>query len=349
MNIYSRPATGMRLKKFLQEWSVFTVVFFFLYDIIWAVIDIDTFKRYLIEVYVVGALLDLLYCGIFSFVSLLITKKLLETQMFRKAENDRKKFLVSGGVILAANTLLAGVCEVIINKAFPRYAIEDFWGSFYIFAIIGSLLTLIHLLQHYSDVVINKTRENFALQKKYLKLQLNPHFVFNSLSSLTGMIETDQEMAEQYVVKLSHIYRHILSYIENDYITIDEGLHFSKEYVDMLNMRYQNKIELQIVDCQSIRNEYLLSQSLQLLIENAVKHNSPTGDEKLIIKISRLDDMLVVRNNRLYTYGRNDQRIESYGIGLNNLERRYEMECDRKPIITGDEDFFEVKLPILRK
>lgn len=338
----------MKLKNALLEWITFTLIFFFLYDVIWAVIDFDTFKRFLTEIYIKGILLDLLYCGLFSLVSLLITGWLLRTRLFREAENDRKKFLAGGVIILSANTLLAGICEFLINVAFPRYALEDVWGSFYMFAIIGSLLTLIHLLRHYSDVVIQRNKENFELQKKYLKLQLNPHFVFNSLSSLAGMIGTDQEMAEEYVVKLSHIYRKMLSHIEKDYITISEALDFSRTYIDMLNMRYENNIKLEINDCNGAGNECILSMSLQLLIENAVKHNAPVGDEKLRIRISRKKNYLSIWNNRLYARGRNDQKIESYGIGLSNLERRYVMECGEKPKISVTENSFEVELPILR-
>ncbi len=347
LTLPSKPIT-MKLKNALLEWITFTLIFFFLYDVIWAVIDFDTFKRFLTETYIKGTLLDLLYCGLFSFVSLLITSGLLKTRLFREAENDRKKFLAGGVIILTANALLAGICEFLINVAFPRYALKDVWGSFYIFAIIGSLLTLIYLLRHYADVVIQRNRENFDLQKKYLKLQLNPHFVFNSLSSLAGMIGTDQEMAEEYVVKLSHIYRKMLNHIEKDYITISEALEFSRIYVDMLNMRYENNIELEIEDCNGAGNECILSMSLQLLIENAVKHNAPVGDEKLCIRISRTKDYLSIWNNRLYARGRNDQKIESYGIGLSNLERRYVMECGEKPKISETESSFEVELPILR-
>lgn len=338
----------MKLKNALLEWLTFTLIFFFLYDMIWVIIDIDTFKRFFTETYIKGIFLDLLYCGLFSFVSLLITNGLLRTRLFREAENDRKKFLTGGVIILTANTLLAGLCEFLINVAFPKYALEDVWGSFYIFAIIGSLLTLIHLLGHYSEVVIQRNKENFDLQKKYLKLQLNPHFVFNSLSSLAGMIGTDQEMAEEYVVKLSHIYRKMLNHIEKDYITISEALDFSRTYIAMLNMRYENKIVLEIDGCNDVGDERILSMSLQLLIENAVKHNAPVGDEKLHIRISIDKDYLSVWNNRLYVRGRNDQKIESYGIGLSNLECRYVMECGEKPKICVTESYFEVELPILR-
>ena len=112
---------------------------------------------------------------------------------------------------------------------------------------------------------------NLTLQKKYLKLQLDPHFVFNSLSSLTGMIEETPKQAEDYVVKLSHTYRYILRHIDCDYTSLSEAADFIKTYVSMLNMRYDGNIELDIADLHTHEDECVLSLSLQLLIENAVK------------------------------------------------------------------------------
>ena len=98
----------------------------------------------------------------------------------------------------------------------------DVWGTFFLLGIIASLLTLIHMLLHFF-----KNKENFCLQKKYLKLQLDPHFVFNSLSSLAGMIEDEPQRAEEYVVRLSQVYRYMLFNIDQDYVTISEAMDFT--------------------------------------------------------------------------------------------------------------------------
>ena len=180
-------------------------------------------------------------------------------------------------------------------------------------------------------------------------MQLDPHFVFNSLSSLAGMIGEDPKMAENYVVKLSHIYRYILQHIDKEYITLADGIDFIKSYIGLLNMRYDNAIVLHADDLHGDRNEYILSLSLQLIIENAVKHNCPQRSNMLRIEMSRQGDMLVIKNNRIYTNCNNDQSVESYGIGISNLKQRYRLEGEAEPEFIAHQDSFEVRLPIIKR
>lgn len=180
---------------------------------------------------------------------------------------------------------------------------------------------------HFSDMIVLKGKENLALQKRYLMMQLDPHFVFNSLSSLAGMIGEDPKMAEDYVVKLSHIYRYILQQIDKEYITL--VLHADDLYGD--------------------RDECILSLSLQLIIENAVKHNCPQSSTELHVSLGRQGDMLVIKNNRIYTNLTNDQSIESYGIGISNLKQRYRLEGEAEPEFIAHKDSFEVRLPIIKR
>lgn len=186
-------------------------------------------------------------------------------------------------------------------------------------------------------------------KKKYLKLQLDPHFVYNSLGALAGMIELEPKTAEEYLVKFSRVYGYLLRHIEIDYIDIGEAADFVAVYVDMLNKRYHGNIILQNEINAETDQGFILALSLQLLIENAVKHNYPQEDQKLYIQIYVRDKMLVVRNNRIYNGCRNDQNVESYGIGIRNLCRRYELECGTQPEFQATTDAFEARLPVLPK
>ena len=199
---------------------------------------------------------------------------------------------------------------------------------------------------HFSDMIVLKGKENLALQKRYLMMQLDPHFVFNSLSSLAGMIGEDSKMAEDYVVKLSHIYRYILQQIDKEYIPLADGTDFIKSYIGLLNMRYDNAIVLHADDLHGDRDECILSLSLQLIIENAVKHNCPQSSTELHVSIGRQGDMLVIKNNRIYT---NNQSIGSYGIGISNLKQRYRLEGEADPEFIAHKDSFEVRLPIIKR
>lgn len=335
-------------KEELKEWMVFTLIFFFLYDIIWAVADFEDFKQNF-EGYYFWLFMDFVYCGIFSLASLLVNQLLLRQRFFKQAEADRQRFFCSVVVIIAVNILVAGVCDILLSIIDPNFMEENVWGTFFLFGIIASLLTLIHLLLHYSDIILLRNKENICLQKKYLKLQLDPHFVFNSLSSLAGMIENEPGRAEEYVVRLAQVYRYTLRNIDRDYITISEAMDFARTYISLLNLRYNDKIILELDDGKMNGGDKILALSLHLLIENAVKHNSPHENIPLHIQISVQDNMLVIKNNRIYAKGHNDQIIESYGIGLKNLMQRYELECGKKISYSVTHDYFEIRLPIIKK
>ena len=291
----------------------------------------------------------MVYCGIFSGASLAVTKLLLRQRFIKRAEDKRSIFLCGVVAIVAINILIAGVCDLLMNVIESKFMEVDVWGTFFLFGIIASLLTLIHLLLHYSDIIILKNKENLCLQKKYLKLQLDPHFVFNSLSSLAGMIEDDPQRAEEYVVRLSQVYRYMLFNIDQDYITISEAMDFTRTYVSLLNLKYNDKIILELDEEKVKEGDRILALSIQLLIENAVKHNSPQENKPLHIQISVHKNMLTIKNNRIYFHGHNDQIVESYGIGLKNLKQRYELECGKEIGYSVTHDFFEIRMPIIKK
>ena len=157
------------LKKYkgkLTDWIVFTFIFFFLYDIIWAVADFEDFKQS-IDGYYICLFVDLVYCAIFSCISLLATKLLLRQRFIKLAEEERSLFLRSVVVIITINILIAGVCELLMNVIESEFIEVDVWGTFFLLGIIASLLALIHMLLHYSDIIILKNKENLCLQKKY--------------------------------------------------------------------------------------------------------------------------------------------------------------------------------------
>lgn len=104
------------------------------------------------------------------------------------------------------------------------------------------------------------------------------------------------------------------------------------------------------MDEEKVKGEdRILALSIQLLIENAVKHNSPQENRPLHIQISVQENMLTIKNNRIYFHERNDQIAESYGIGLKNLRQRYELECGKKIGYSVTRDSFEIRLPIIKK
>lgn len=335
-------------KRFLRGWAFSTLACFFLYDLIWIFADFEDFKEFITENYYCISI-DLAYCAFFSLLSILVSQGILH-QRFSNVRGDVQKNLVVCAIILfAANLLVAELCESCFLYVDADFLDEDIWGNSYVFCLIASNIAMVHLSKHYAHMLIQKENDNIALQRKYLKLQLDPHFVLNSMSSLAGMIEQEPQTAVSYVVKLSHVYRHLLQHIDKDHISLPVALDFAKDYVDLLNLRYNGRIELEADHLTWKQDECILALSVQLLIENAVKHNHPCDDDILYIRMMREGEMLVIENNRIYAAGRNDQCIESYGVGLENLRRRYSLESSTLPEVSITKDLFVVRLPILTK
>ena len=198
-----------RSKSSFLEWLVYSLIFFFLYDIIWILVDLPDFLQSVNGLYP-ELLVDFALCGLFSLSSLYLNRWLFRQRRFRREGQGHRVFVQNGLVVLGFNLLIAGGCELLLSLVAPKLMMQDIWGTSFLFGLIASLVALIHLSMHFSDMIVLKGKENLALQKRYLMLQLDPHFVFNSFSSLAGMIGENPKMAEDYVVKLSHIYRYIL-------------------------------------------------------------------------------------------------------------------------------------------
>ena len=192
-----------------------------------------------------------------------------------------------------------------------------------------------------------EVKENNRLHMQLLKMQLNPHFIFNSLSALAYLIGTNPKQAEKYTVYLAKIYRYILGHMDADAVPLKDCLAFSKDYMALLKLRYEN-IDMDIRGFEYGDNECVLSLSLQVLIENAVKHNAPSPAETLRIDIDREGDRLVVSNNILRSPATGRSPADAHGIGLDNLKKRYRMKFDRAIDIVETRDCFKVYIPIVK-
>lgn len=189
---------------------------------------------------------------------------------------------------------------------------------------------------------IKLLEENFQYKYKLLKSQVNPHFLFNSLNTLSELIYSDVKKADFYVQKLSDIYRYILDNEDVDLITLDKEISFISDYFELQKVRDDNKISLEI-QLSNIENYKIIPVSLQVLIENALKHNSRSVERPLIITISLADDFVVVSNN----IQRKNILESSTQKGLGNLNERVKLICGRSLIIHEENESFTVQIPII--
>lgn len=176
-----------------------------------------------------------------------------------------------------------------------------------------------------------------------LKNQLDPHFLFNSLNVLTSLIEEDPNQAQKFTTSLSKVYRYVLEQKNKDLVTVDEELNFARTYVRLLKMRFEDSIVFDIPDKSSMPEARIVPLSLQLLLENAVKHNVVTASKPLHIKVSEEEGMLVVSNNL------QEKQVvkKSSGVGLQNIKQRYEILTDRQVNIAKTASSFSVAIPML--
>ncbi|MGB3007150.1 MAG: histidine kinase, partial [Chitinophagaceae bacterium] len=182
-------------------------------------------------------------------------------------------------------------------------------------------------------------------QIQLVKSQINPHFLFNNLNVLSGMVIKDNSEANHYIEEFSKVYRYILNNQEKELVELRSELEFIQPYIFLLQKRFNNGLTVNI----SIPDHYKMYQvvpaALQMLIENAIKHNVVSSTRPLHIDIhANGNNILIVRNNL-----QPRQAVKpSTRIGLQNIRKRYELICGRDVIIKKTEKEFEVTLPLLQ-
>lgn len=189
----------------------------------------------------------------------------------------------------------------------------------------------------------NLQKENAVLQYRQLKSQINPHFLFNSLNALVSLINNDRDLAVQYTKKLSAVYRYVLTQDQQDTATVRDEAGFIGNYSDILRTRFSQGLEFRFDIRPSDMDRAVPPMSLQLLVENAVKHNAVSSGQPLVIRISTDGEYLCVSNNI-------NPRLSSSsgtGIGLENLSRKYAILAGRDITVMHDNNTFTVKLPLL--
>ncbi|MER3376611.1 MAG: 2TM domain-containing protein [Allomuricauda sp.] len=223
--------------------------------------------------------------------------------------------------------------------------------AFYVVALLITMVVSVffHAVYFYKNWQEKRVKEQKIIagtasaRFDALKNQLDPHFLFNSLNVLTSLIEEDPDQAQRFTTSLSKVYRYVLEQKNKDLVTVDEELNFAHTYVRLLKMRFEDSIVFEIPEKCSIPDAKIVPLSLQLLLENAVKHNVVTATRPLHIKVFEQEGMLVVSNNL------QEKQVvkKSSGVGLQNIKQRYNILTDREVVIEKNTLDFSVSLPML--
>ena len=178
-----------------------------------------------------------------------------------------------------------------------------------------------------------------------LKNQIDPHFLFNSLNVLTSLIGENPDQAEKFTTKLSKIYRYVLEQRNKDLVPIIEELNFARTYMELLRMRFEDAVQFTIPETVSNPDLKIVPLSLQLLLENAVKHNVVSSSKPLVINIYEENNSLIIENN----INPKEAIGKSTKVGLQNIADRYGLITERGVKIENNNKIFKVSLPLLYK
>lgn len=261
---------------------------------------------------------------------------------------------VSSFLISIFIVFLLRVFQVVIveGSSYDKFIETETPSNYLVSVIITLVVTLaMHSFYFYKAYNENKVKEQKIIagtanaKFESLKNQIDPHFLFNSLNVLSSLIEENPDNAQRFTTSLSKIYRYVLEQKDKELVTVQEELAFAKTYMNLLKMRFENSISFELPENYDNPEAKVVPLSLQLLLENTIKHNIVSEQKPLHIKIFVKDNYLVVQNDLQKKEVLQDRR----GVGLQNIVSRYAILTQRKVLINQSEKEFAVHLPILTK
>lgn len=272
-------------------------------------------------------------------------------------DTDANKRLVIGLIGSIIVSLFAIAVARLILTLFNGHSVQYFLENqkaihyFYSLLITLVIVLIFHVFHFYKALSEKKLSDSEIVAKtesaKYesLKSQLDPHFLFNSLNVLTALISENPVQAEKFTTKLSKIYRYVLEQKDKDLIPLQEELDFAKSYMELLKMRFEEAIDFSLPE-QTFNSDYkIVPLSLQILLENAVKHNVISKEKPLSIKIYIKDETLYVENRCQIKLSIN----KSTQVGLKNIIERYALISKRQVTVSNSNELFKVCIPLLTK
>ena len=257
--------------------------------------------------------------------------------------------IAMNGIILILGLTTLTLLKQVFSSGFQGKR-QFFFMTLFSYLIVHFILLLVARLvnlnfQHQQNIIEKEQAKQKALQHQLqaLRSQINPHFLFNALNSLNTLIRQKSDKASTFVDKLSLLLRSTLQRSDKDFITIQDELNYLETYIYLQKERFGDKFSVDIQIPEEWTKELIPSFSLQLLVENAMKHNVISKKQPLLVEIYTEGNYLVVRN---LLQERRDS-VESTGTGLSNLSTRFNLLKKRAIQILKNEQHFSVKLPML--
>jgi hypothetical protein len=294
---------------------------------------------------------------IFSFAITGVNQSFFDfiDRFYSWAEDGLKRLIIgaTGSVVLTMITLFIVLFS--LRVFYYGQPVADFFEQqkleWYLFGFTFSMVMslLFHAFYFYKELQIKKVNEQKIIARSAtaqfdaLKNQLDPHFLFNSLNVLVSLIEENPQAATKFTTSLSKVYRYVLEQRNKELVFVDEELSFARAYVGLLKTRFEDSIQIDIPEKSHIPDAQVVPLSLQLLLENAVKHNIVSDSKPLKLRIYEESNQLIIENN----LQKKQVAQSSTGVGLQNIASRYQLLTDRKMSIAENKTHFKVHIPIL--
>jgi len=267
-------------------------------------------------------------------------------------ERNPVKHLIIEVLAILVYTALAGLVLTGFWFVFHPEALEyeDLGVNIFFTLIITFFITSLHegyffFIQWKKTLVLSEKLEKENIQSQYetLKNQISPHFLFNNLNTLANQIEEDPKSAVEFVQRTADYFRYILNLKDKDIIPLDEELKLIEDYYFLQKKRYGDNLNLKVNISNEALNSVVAPLTIQMLFENAIKHNIISTDKPLQITIHNNDNYLIVENN----FQRRESSVDSNRMGLQNIANRYRYLSGKEIEVEQNNATFTVKVPIL--
>ena len=333
----------------IMNWKnglLLSTVSYMLYLILWFILDDETAGQ-LPEMAIADYIIDYLLCMLFTYISLGFSFLVFRVLPFR---TSYVWVIVYASCLFTLNNVVAFGMISLFNFLWGENGnglldeLLNMKGA-YTFAMISTFLSSVYANTFYLQFYIKKEKE-IALQSQLnsLKLQINPHFMFNNFNNLLELIKEDSELAGKFLSNLSKVYRYIITNLDRNLIPVADEIKFLDSYLYLMKVRHDEGVIAKVSPGVRQCKGFLPPAVLQLLVENAIKHNSFSSEHPLVIDIKLSDDYITVSNLKSPLMS----PIESTGLGLKNITERYALLCDKKVKIENAENFYSVSLPIIK-
>lgn len=301
--------------------------------------------------FILSFLISIIHIAVYWFteryIVIVIRKRHPEYEAYRKRIIIQSVAVVCSTFVLCFISEIPQFCFGASPEVFDVPFFNKFMGSLIITTIIITIYEGIYAFQLFKQSLIKNEdlqRQNTQAQLESLRNQVNPHFLFNSLNTLISVIPEDSKTAVKFAENLSSVYRYILEIRDQELIPLADELKCIDAYRYLLSIRFGNHIQFEFKNLENLSQKYIVPLSVQMLMENAVKHNVVSQSRPLTISISLEENQLKVCNKIQPKI----QNISSTGVGLKNIEKRYQLLANREITVEKTDELFCVYLPILK-